>query len=470
MTAGIVLVALLVILDVDPARGFTISNSPFTDEGHNVVNSRNYALLGRWSTDDWDRHLINVPFNAIEAGAFLIAGVGLEQARIMPILATAATVLVLAVGLWRPLGGLAATVAAAGVAGAPLVLYYGRLAFQESFVLVFLAGSIVVVANTTPGWRSRSAVLAGALMALAIGSKAIAALPVAGMLLGLAALSWQVPWWRAWLAIVVAVIVAAALAWAAVIGIPHWDQVQTTIRTWPAEPLPVDAAEYARRAIAYVTGGDDGALVASLPLLVLALLALAAWRARPPDDPAGWVVAISAVGWIAVTTALLLAIPYRPNRYFVPEIVPLAILAGIAVRELARRLPDGWPRAATAALALAIVVLPGLVHYRSWLEDGTRELPRLQAEASTWLSPGEAAAGAYAPTFLLAVPVVTVIPWPETGVNADDLYDRYGVRLVVDGADVDPTWLYDDPAVWAAGQRLGCWSWGATGSCVTSVP
>jgi hypothetical protein len=465
-----VLVALLVIIDVDPARGFTVSNSPFTDEGHNVVNSRNYALLGRWSTDQWDRHLINVPFNAIEAGVFVIAGVGLEQARFMPIVATASTVLVLTVGLWRPLGALAAVVAGIGVIGNPLTLFYGRLAFQEGFVLVFLAGAIVVIANTTPSWRSRSAVLAGALMALAIGSKAIAGLPVAGMLLGLALLSWRVVWWRAWLAIAVAVLVAAALAWVAIFAVPHWDQVQTTLRTWPGEPLPVDAADYVYRAVAYVNGGDDGALLASLPLLLLALVALVLWRARPTQDPTSWSVAIGAVGWIAVTTALLLAIPYRPNRYFVPEIVPLAILAGIAVREVARRLPSGPPRAAAAGVALAIVAAPGLAHYQSWLRDGTRDLPRLQAEAAGWVRPGEAAAGAYAPTFLLAVPVVTVIPWPETGVNASDLYDVHGVRVVADEADVEPTWLHDDPSVWEAGERLGCWSWGTSGSCVTRVP
>jgi hypothetical protein len=465
-----VLVALLAIIDVDPAPGFTISNSPFTDEGHNVVNSRNLALLGRWSTDEWDRHLINVPFNAIEAGVFLVAGVGLEQARLMPIIATAATVMVLTLGLWRPLGGLAAVVAGLGVAGSPLVLYYGRLAFQESFVLAFLAGAIVVVANTTPRHRAWSAVLAGGLMALAIGSKAIAGLPVAGMLLALALVSLHTPWWRGWIAIAVSVLVASAIGWLLIIAIPHWDAVTTTLRTWPAEPLPVDAGDYLRRAVAYVSGGDDGALLPSLPLLALAGLALVIWRARAPDDPAGWVVSMSAVGWLAVTTALLLAIPYRPNRYFVPEILPLAIHAGIAIRTVVDQLPGRRSGAIAGLLAIGLVTAPGLAHYATWLRDATRALPALQADAAGWLQAGDAAAGAYAPTFLLGEPVVTVIPWPETGVNAADLYDRHGVRLVIDEPAEDPTWLADDPAVWASGQRIDCWSWGNAGSCATRVP
>jgi hypothetical protein len=111
-----------------------------------------------------------------------------------------------------------------------------------------------------------------------------------------------------------------------------------------------------------------------------------------------------------------------------------------------------------------------VAHYQSWLRNGSRELPRIQAEAATWIGASEAAAGAYAPTFFLALPIVTVIPWPTTGVNAEDLYDRHGVRIVADLPDVEPTWLDDDPATWEDGATLACWPWGTTGACVTRVP
>jgi hypothetical protein len=62
-----VLVILLAFISVDPAAGVSASRGPFTDEAWNVVNARNLVLLGRWSTDDWNLHLVNVPFSVIEA-------------------------------------------------------------------------------------------------------------------------------------------------------------------------------------------------------------------------------------------------------------------------------------------------------------------------------------------------------------------------------------------------------------------
>jgi len=65
----------------DPATKVTASLAPFTDEGFNVVNARNLVQLGTWTTDEWNLHLVNLPFSLLQAVWFQVAGVGIVQAR-----------------------------------------------------------------------------------------------------------------------------------------------------------------------------------------------------------------------------------------------------------------------------------------------------------------------------------------------------------------------------------------------------
>jgi hypothetical protein len=57
---------LLAFIGADPTRGITGSKSPFTDEAWNVLNARNLALLGTWSTDEFNLDLVNGPFSLLE--------------------------------------------------------------------------------------------------------------------------------------------------------------------------------------------------------------------------------------------------------------------------------------------------------------------------------------------------------------------------------------------------------------------
>src|SRR5438552_8001499 len=57
---------LLAFIDADPTRGVTGSQSPFTDEAWNLLNSRNFALLGTWSTDQFNLSLVYGPFSLLE--------------------------------------------------------------------------------------------------------------------------------------------------------------------------------------------------------------------------------------------------------------------------------------------------------------------------------------------------------------------------------------------------------------------
>ena len=86
VAAPVILVLLLAaFISADPPPGVTASRGPLTDESWDVVNARNFVLLGRWSTDDWNLYLLNFPFSLSEAAMFSVAGVGIVQARVISI-------------------------------------------------------------------------------------------------------------------------------------------------------------------------------------------------------------------------------------------------------------------------------------------------------------------------------------------------------------------------------------------------
>ncbi|HXI81909.1 MAG TPA: glycosyltransferase family 39 protein, partial [Verrucomicrobiae bacterium] len=137
---------LLAFIGADPTRGITGSESPFTDEAWNVMNARNFVLVGTWSTDQFNLHLVYGPFSLLEAGIFSVLGVGVVQARLLSILAIGLTTLALSVGLRRPLGRRPALLAAAAFGTCFLVLYYGRLAYTETLVMLAMtAGALLLV-------------------------------------------------------------------------------------------------------------------------------------------------------------------------------------------------------------------------------------------------------------------------------------------------------------------------------------
>jgi len=162
---------------VDPPGRLTVSNAPWTDEGFNLANARERVLTGRFATGDVDRSLTNGAYSALAAATFAVTGPSLAAGRALSMVAVAVAVLLLAVGLARPLGRPAALLAAVALGGANLVLEHGRLALVEAIVVVLLAGALVLA--TRAAWRPSLAAGAGVglLVAAAVSVKAIALLP-----------------------------------------------------------------------------------------------------------------------------------------------------------------------------------------------------------------------------------------------------------------------------------------------------
>jgi 4-amino-4-deoxy-L-arabinose transferase-like glycosyltransferase len=467
------LVALWVFVRADPASGVTASNGTYTDEAWDVVNARNFVLLGHFSTDDWNLHLVNLPFSLLETAVFTIAGVGMAQARLVSIVATAITMLALGFGLRRHVGPAAALVAALAYGGSTLVLFYGRLAFLEPTVAMWLTLGGLLTPRAWWAERSgRQGLLAGVFLALAVGTKPSAAFAVAGILVGLAAIGRTSRPVRRWLGGAVAAIAGAGAAWIVLIGLPNLDAVKTDLRIWASEPILASPGSIIHQVLTFPTR-SDGFFVLAAPILITGFVGLVlAIRARASLTPSLKSLVGMAAGWLVFGLGLLFVAPYRPNRYEVPMLPALAILTGVGLWALGQLAPS-WKasrlRLVAAVVALCLVA-PGFASYAGWVQTATYQLPTIQAAVAAAIPAGNVVQGDYAPAFALLAPVPTIVSRPPTRVNPGDLYVTRGVRWFVGGEGSAPAWASLHASAWAARQTVLCAPWGSRNICVWRLP
>jgi 4-amino-4-deoxy-L-arabinose transferase-like glycosyltransferase len=460
LLAGVVLWLLAPFAGVDPPRRLTVSNAPWTDEGFNLANARERALSGQFATGDVDRSLTNGVYSVLAAATFAVTGPSLAAGRALSMVAVAGAVLLLALGLVRPLGRPAALLAAAALGGANLMLEHGRLALVEATVVVLLTGAFVLA--TRAAWRPSATAGAGVglLVAAAVSVKANALLPglvLLGVVLVAAARRRDRPALAMGLTGLATLLLAGA-AWLVAVALPNWERFRTALRIWPTVEYLGTPVAVAGRVGRYLANSDQ-ALGRSLPLLVAAALGLAALARRWPRlEPAARDALVMAglwgAGlWLAVAVGDYLPGHYTaPNRYVVPALPGLAVLAGFGLADLAalavggaERDPGNRGRAGRAAGLAAVVLgvavaLPGVLQYL----DGARASGRLREQGQRALAaslPSDAVVfGAYAPTLLFDTRLTTLTPWPTADANVRDPVGRFGVTHVLVGTGPgDPT-------------------------------
>ena len=464
----------------DPASHVTFSTSPFTDEAFNTVNARNYVLLGRWSTDEWNLYLVNLPFSLVEALWFRLVGVGIVQARLVAIACVSLSAAALVWGLRGAVNRRAATFAGIAFAASGLILVYGRLAFLEDMVVLALVlGSVVLVRDErlSPRWG----VVSGVCYAVAIGAKPSAAFAVAGILVAVAIIGIRDWAARRWVAGALAAIVVLGLLWAAVIWLPNRDVVALDLKIWAPENLNLAPLAILKSAWQYVVHDNDhiyGTLLG--PLLGLGaagFFTVALLRRRLTRSQAR--LALVSIGWLAAGFGILLIASYRPNRYAVPLVPPLAILAALGIQLASTWLEERRPEAGSVSgrrmagtLVLAITVAaaaPGLAWYGSWARGASYNLPEIQSRFASAVPAGERVAGRESALFLMRSQAVTLITQPGGGpANHGDLYAQ-GVHWYVLPAD-DPPPPGVSAATWASRQSVECADYGGVRECLFHVP
>jgi hypothetical protein len=465
--AAAVLWLLVPFAGSDPPAGLTASNATWTDEGFNLANARQRVLAGRFATGDIDRSLTNGAYSALAAGLFAVTGPSLAAGRVLSMVALAGAVLLLALGLAGPLGRLPALLAGAALGGADLMLEHGRLALVEATAVVLLAGAFALAVRAAFRPAPLAGVGLGLLLAAAISVKATALLPAVVMLavILVAAVRRRD---RPALAMGLAAAAAAALAavtWLLAVALPNWERLRTALRIWPRVDYLDDPLAIAGRLGRYLADSDQ-AIVRSLPLLLAAAVGLAVlvgrWRRlRPAARDALVMAAAWGVGlWLVVASGDYLPGHYlAPNRYVVPALPGLAVLAGFGLAAVAATVAGQGPAGvgaetgagagvgaaqvrkalAGAALGLAVTV-PGVVTYLDGALDSGRVREADQRRLAAAVTDDAVVYGAYAPTLLFDTRLATLTPWPSAGANVDDPVGRLGVtHVLVGNGPADPT-------------------------------
>jgi hypothetical protein len=486
LLVGLALFAILaafVAADPDRVTRITDSVSPFTDEAFNVVNARNVVQLGTWSTDEWNLYLVNLPFSLFEAAAFWLMGAGIVQARLAMILCTSLTAGAIVWGLRGVVDRIWAVFAGLAFAFSGLILFYGRLAFLEDFVVLGLSlGTLVLARNG--GLSLRGGAVSGVCYALAIGAKPNALFAITGILATVAVV-WALHDLRArrWLLACAAVIGLAGVFWLLAIWLPNRSAVATDLKIWAQFQWSLSPLDMLNSVRAYLTGKSDHLFsFLLLPLLVMGvagLLAIVPLRRRLSEAQGR--LAAAAFGWSAFGFGILMLASYRPNRYVVPLVPALAILAAIGLHLFA-----GWlrerlagrggapaaraPRLATAAmaaLAIVIAVGPGLAWYGTWAHRARYDLVAIQNQYAQAVPAGQIVAGDNAALFFMTSKARTFI---LDQANNGDIYAQGTRYYLMTINPATPDYLATPngvpEAVWAARERVMCSAWRGSDTCL----
>jgi hypothetical protein len=161
-----------VFLTADPPTQPTVG-VVWHDEGAWVHNARNRALFGRWTLDEWNPMYITPVMTGLEYLSFEAFGVGLRQARLVPVALGVLSVLLIGLGVSRVAGRFAGLLAAALLATNYAWVMYGRAAVMEGTMVSMLVAAwyCYARAHDSPRWG----LAAGACALLAYFSKASAA-------------------------------------------------------------------------------------------------------------------------------------------------------------------------------------------------------------------------------------------------------------------------------------------------------
>jgi 4-amino-4-deoxy-L-arabinose transferase-like glycosyltransferase len=442
LLAAVVVALLAPFLGADPPRDLTYSNARDTDEGFNLANARQRALFGEFATGDVDRSLTNGAYSAIAAGVLRHTGPRLAAGRAISVAAIALAVVLLAAGLAEPLGVAAALLAAAALAGANLALEYGRLGMVEPTLVALLTGAFVLAVRAIRRGSAAAGAGCGLLLAAGVSVKAIAVLPMVAMLAvllgsGLAGRDRRVV--LAGLAALGAA-AAAAASWFLLVALPNFERLRVALRIWPAVTYPHTPAGLVDRLADYARFSDH-AVDRSGPLLLAALVGLAAFglRRRSLDPVVRDTLVMAALWGFGLWLAIAVG-SYSPNRYLVPALPGLAVLAGFGLASLGAVLPRGG---AVLLVGVGLVVAaPGAARYLGDAAASGHQREHDQRTLAAALPDGAVVFGAYAPTLLFDSRAELLTLWPTAGANVDDPVARFGVTHVlaaVPGDRSDPT-------------------------------
>ncbi len=125
-------------LTADPPPDLSYSLSPYTDEGAIAINARDKVLFGEWKMDDFFRMGISPLLSTAYFLIFKLWGSGFVQIRILPVLLSLGTILLVFFWLKREGRVKSAVFSSFFIALAYIYVMHNRLALEETSLLFFL--------------------------------------------------------------------------------------------------------------------------------------------------------------------------------------------------------------------------------------------------------------------------------------------------------------------------------------------
>jgi hypothetical protein len=373
------LLAALILLGATALRVLWLRADPPTsldivwhDEGAWTHNARNMALWQTWRTDEWNPVFIAPVFTALEYAAFETFGVGLWQARTVPVASGLVALIFLMTGLARLAGPRAALVGGALLATEFTWVMWNRAALMESTMTAFMvvAWSAYAMAGRRPAWG----LVAGVATTLAWFTKAAAAFFVAAIVLeavmtiwlarrrgGIAATDTAADTRSAWWTL--AGLALAGLAALVFFVWPHWTDYQ--FYNWQMTVVRKPSYDFASlidRA-SWLPIVQD-VFTRMWPLLIAAIVAMGGILARGREAaPAARLLVL----WVVIGLAELTIHDSGNGRRYVMFIPALIALASLALTSGAPVLPARLAQASagTRAAALPVLLLFGYLAFGS---------------------------------------------------------------------------------------------------------
>jgi hypothetical protein len=177
----------------------------------------------------------------------------------------------------------------------------------------------------------------------------------------------------------------------------------------------------------------------------------------------------AALGWFLLGWAILFVVPYRPNRYVVQLLPPLAVLVAVGLATLRLCLDRLAPavRGGIAAVLVVGLAWHGTTSLVRWQSEATHRLTAIQARVLELVTDERPMEGGPAPTMGMRVPNPAIV---TRFVNQGDRYEQYGIGWVLIGPGMTPSWAAAHPEVWEARDTLECFEWGSGPACLVRVP
>ncbi len=355
VVAAFFLALRFVRIEADFPAGITRSGMLYTDEGWYANAAIRHQLDGRRHLEGDFNPIVNMPIGQlIQAGVFKVFGMSLAVART----SAAAFCVLLILGTYhlasRWSDGLTASWVALLLSSSYFLFAYSRLAILEIVMLSLVVAALALASSF--GNRRHLAVASGSGLVLALAvltkSTALFALPALLYLLSLRTGRTREKAWLAAAGGLLCVGVVTAYNLLASHFYPtdfsYFREVNLDSR------LVTNPVRAARNIFGAIKHAQVVAPIAyPLALVGGALLLTVSKRFR--DSP---LVRLSLL-WLTAYFAMLGLVSYHPPRYFLPLIVPTALLFGAALATIYQRLDRRPAIALTAVLLISIVSFNG---------------------------------------------------------------------------------------------------------------